>query len=75
MLSGECVQDEVTRCFECGLAMPLDVQSSAAGYYLGFFCPNCGPYSRESGYYKTYDDAMDALKSDEWQRRWEVGNE
>ena len=41
----------------------LQVCSSYAGYYVGFFCPQCGPYSRESGYYRTYEQAEKALKS------------
>lgn len=28
----------------------LSVQLSAAGYYLGYFCPVCGPYDRCSSY-------------------------
>lgn len=30
--------------------LELQVLRSAAGYYLGYFCPQCGPYSRETGY-------------------------
>jgi hypothetical protein len=39
-------------CGDCGVRVVLTVCSSAAGYYVGSEC-NCGPYSRESGYYKT----------------------
>ena len=39
------------------------VLRSAAGYYVGFFCPRCGPYSRESGYYASFDEAQEALDS------------
>ena len=39
-----------TKCSECGRDLPLKVCSSGAGHYLGYFCPECGPYSRESGY-------------------------
>ena len=49
------------RCSECGAVLPLMVCSSAAGYYLGYFCDNCGPYSRESGYYRTRQEAENAL--------------
>ena len=52
-LPGECVNDTKTICYECGAALTIDVQRSAAGYYVGFYCPKCGPYS-ESGYYPTY---------------------
>ena len=37
----------------CGHNLNLRVLRSAAGYYLGYFCPHCGPYSRETGYYLT----------------------
>jgi hypothetical protein len=30
----------------------LAVHSSAAGFYIGTVC-DCGPYTRESGYYRT----------------------
>jgi hypothetical protein len=60
-LSGECVNDSLTACMECGTALPLKVCVSAAGYYIGFFCPNCGPHSRESGYYGSREEAEMAL--------------
>ena len=41
----------------------LYVQHSAAGYYLGFFCPQCGPYSRESDYFRKREAANAALAS------------
>ena len=50
-----------TKCAECGEFLPARILRSAAGYYIGTFCPNCGPYSRESGYYKTWEDADKAL--------------
>jgi hypothetical protein len=31
--------------------LPLAIQRSAAGFYLGTFCPTCGPYDRASGYF------------------------
>jgi hypothetical protein len=46
---------------ECGTTLALQVLSSAAGYYLGFFCPYCGPYSRESGYFRSREEAETAL--------------
>ena len=51
-----------TTCPDCGETPELSVHRSNAGYYIGTYC-NCGPYSRESGYYKTFKEASDALKS------------
>ena len=60
-LTGECVNVSHTICIECGTELPIKVCASAAGYYIGFFCPHCGPYSRESGYYSSRDEAETAL--------------
>lgn len=48
--------------------MELDVQQSAAGYYLGTWCDFCGPYGRESGYFATHEEAEKALAE------WKEGN-
>lgn len=37
---------------DCGKELKLEVLSTPAGYYLGYFCSNCGPWSRETGYYR-----------------------
>ncbi len=50
------------RCEDCGVMPKLDVYRSAAGYYIGTYC-NCGPYSRESGYYRTSELAQADLDS------------
>jgi hypothetical protein len=63
MLPGECVGTTVTDCSECGETLSLKVCKSAAGHYLGFFCKNDGPYSRESGYFVDEDAAKWALIS------------
>ena len=62
-LPGETVgyRPEGVKCPDCGYVMELDVQRSAAGYYLGYFCGSCGPYSRETGYYFSEADAQDDL--------------
>jgi len=67
-LPGECVRDKSTTCTDCGTHLELEVLHSSAGYYLGFFCPNCGPYSRETPYYKNEDVAQSRLNTDmiEW---------
>ena len=60
-LPGECVSDTRTICIECGTELNIEVLVSAAGYYIGFFCPQCGPYSRESGYYRSREEAEKSL--------------
>jgi hypothetical protein len=62
-LPGECVNDTKTTCHECGTGLTIDIQKSAAGYYIGFFCNECGPYSRESSYYRSYEEAEKALST------------
>jgi hypothetical protein len=39
-----------------------------AGYYVGFWCDRCGPYSRESGYYRSYEEAEKALSKGSYAR-------
>ena len=48
---------------ECGTTLNLEVLRSAAGYYLGYWCPNCGPYSRESNYYPDSETAQRELEA------------
>ena len=48
--------------------MPLQVCRSAAGYYIGRWCPECGPYSRDSGYYRTPEEAQIALDTKDYWR-------
>jgi ribosomal protein L37AE/L43A len=67
-LPGECVNDVETTCVECGEHMKIQVCRSAAGYYVGFWCDRCGPYSRESGYYPTAEAAQKALDTDNYYR-------
>jgi len=52
----------MTECSECDFPLPLKVLKSAAGYYIGYFCPNCGPYNRITGYYKTSEEAQKVLE-------------
>lgn len=44
-------------CEDCGAHLSLQVCKSNAGYYLGYLCECCGPYSRETGYFKTSEIA------------------
>jgi len=60
MIPGETIATGgAATCAECGVTPKLEVLSTQA-YYLGTMC-NCGPYSRESPYYKTRKDAEVAL--------------
>ena len=47
-------------CPDCVVRLTLEVLESAAGFYIGTRC-ECGPYSRESGYFKSRDLASAAL--------------
>ena len=62
-LPGECVRDVETTCVDCGAHLEIQVCKSMAGYYVGFWCGACGPYSRESGYYSSYEEAEAALST------------
>lgn len=55
-------------CPECKKELKNEVLRSAAGYYIGTRC-NCGPYSRESGYYPTREKAEEALKAGGYERQ------
>mgnify|MGYP003594745806 CR=1 FL=1 len=61
-MTGEATGRNIIRCEDCGERLPNKVCRSNAGYYVGKECPNCGPYSRESGYHKTYESAEKELK-------------
>lgn len=62
--SGEVVGKEhnTTTCTGCNKTLHLKVCRSAAGWYIGYFCSTCGPYSRESHYYRTMEGAETALE-------------
>ena len=61
VLKDECVKDMRTVCKDCKTPLDIQILSSIAGYYIGFYCPLCGPYSRESGYYPSREEAVVAL--------------
>jgi len=50
------------KCSDCQTQLPLKILQSAAGYYLGYFCPECGPYGRISDYYTLRSFAEEGLK-------------
>jgi len=61
MMQGETISSGASGIC-CGKELKLEVLRSAAGYYIGTFCQQCGPYSRESGYYSTTAAAEYDLK-------------
>lgn len=70
MIPGETVATGApVVCPDCGehVLGPREMQSTA-GYYIGYVCDGCGPYSRESGYYPTFKAASEALKTGEYGR-------
>jgi len=61
MLPGETIHSGAPRqCSDCKVILVEKVCYSAAGYYIGTYC-DCGPYSRESHYYRTQEAAQAAL--------------
>ncbi len=61
-IEGELNGVHGTQC-DCGAELKLDVHmSGGGGYYLGYWCDQCGPWSRESDYFKTRADAEKALE-------------
>jgi len=48
-------------CMDCKGMMPLQVCRSSAGYYLGYYCDNCGPWTRETDYYSHENKAQKDL--------------
>ena len=68
VMEGETVSTGASNvCCDCGVRLTNQVLMSAAGYYIGTEC-DCGPYSRESGYYTNAIAAEAALKSGEYGR-------
>lgn len=63
MMPGETILSGAdSTCSDCGVTPKFEVLQSPAGYYIGTQC-KCGPYSRESDYYKKRGDAEAALSS------------
>lgn len=63
MLAGETIRTGAPKtCPSCKVTPEFQVYSSNAGYYVGTYC-NCGPYTRESEYYRDYETAADAMSS------------
>ncbi len=65
---GETIRTGAPRkCPECKVWVKDKVYSSPAGHYIGTMC-DCGPYSRESGYYRSREEAETALKNGDYGR-------
>ncbi len=69
MLPGETGHIGKT-CKDCNTELEAQVCMSNAGYYIGTMC-DCGPYSRESEYFSSREEAEEALAEDEmyWKRQ------
>ena len=64
MFPGETIRTgAAATCSDCKMKLKLQVCMSMAGYYLGTIC-DCGPYSRETDYYKTRKETEEALVSE-----------
>ena len=60
-VDGELIGLGSITCEDCDTELPLQVCHSNAGYYLGHYCPKCGPYSRETDYFPTREKAETEL--------------
>lgn len=60
VLQGETIYRGASdKCEDCGIKLELQVLKTYA-YYVGTQC-QCGPFSRETGYYKTHKEAEQVL--------------
>ena len=60
-LPGEILGAKLHAQCDCGEIIPLGLCRSVPGFYLGYVCPKCGPYSRETAYYSTERQIQNAL--------------
>lgn len=49
-------------CPDCGVTPVMNCYQSFAGWYVGTYC-DCGPYSRETEYFATREEAEHELES------------
>lgn len=69
VLPGETIATGGSDTCDCGDKLELRVLQSPAGHYIGTQCDKeCGPWSRESGYYNTRVEAETALKKGGYER-------
>ena len=50
-------------CEDCGMNLDMQVLHSPAGYYIGTYCINCGPHSRDSPYTQDKEEAWSWLSA------------
>ena len=63
MMNGETMMTGAGKvCRDCSEIPLWGVYRSNAGYYVGTYC-DCGPYSRESEYFRTQEAATVILDS------------
>jgi len=68
-LPGELLGVDGAECPECHRNLSLEVLESPAGFYLGYYCPEHGPISRETSYFMTAAKASIALQNPKaWSR-------
>ena len=53
-------------CMGCHKFLPVGVCVSAAGFYVGTVCENCGPYDRKSMYSKSEEEVEHWLMTACW---------
>ena len=63
VLPSELLGTKGTVCPDCGEVLILKVCQSFAGYYLGYWCDECGPLSRETDYFASSSEAIKALEN------------
>ena len=69
MMPGETIATGAPpTCPECKVTVQYSVCMSAAGFYVGTNC-DCGPYTRDSGYYKTRRECAAAMLDGSFDRR------
>lgn len=69
VMRGECVQTGApTACLDCHKELKPQVLRSNGGWYIGYRCPDCGPHTRESAYYRNEKEAQEAFESGNYGR-------
>lgn len=70
MMPGETIHSGASPVCDCGTPFEMEPLRSNAGWFVGTTCHNpkcewCGhPNSRESGYYRTREEVVEAMRTD-----------